>query len=468
MEPVSFAFAVVGVFQTCIQGYAIISDAYNAPSDAQQAARRIRIESAVLHGWGQHFDVLGQPPDQNEKLKVFIGRGPTYAGVFSTLCAISEIFVDIRRMKDRYGIVFDYKKKREKIPRDVEDLLNGRELSPQPSPGQNQQSSAALSRVKYFKTKMSVLARCQWSLSGKTRINSLINELREYNDDLIRLCTWVAQAQINRGLPTVALPGVNNYVALHTLANTAEEAAKENPSSPSAEGRRRIADTARFKARIKTPNSVSDKLRSRRHELDMQEFRIFRSNRNEHKWTTAVWLKGQIMVFIEWRTYGRNSVVLNDPTLARTLDKHELESLIQVQIQRLGDFLCTRDRPSEFRTLHCLGTFEDAQNQRYGFVYQVPRHLQELPPHFQPEDLTERLPGSLTNLFNGTSPIDLGFRFDGGRKLMESIIVMHACGWLHKDICSDNILFFPAKSTDRSGRIDNRKKDFGRLYIMGY
>lgn len=113
MEPVSFAFAVVGVFQTCTQGYAIVSDAYNAPSDAQQAARRIRIESAVLHGWGQHFDVLGQPPDRNEKLKEYIGTGPTYDGVFSTLCAISEIFVDIRRMKDKYGIVFDYKKKRE-------------------------------------------------------------------------------------------------------------------------------------------------------------------------------------------------------------------------------------------------------------------------------------------------------------------------------------------------------------------
>ena len=96
----------------------------------------------------------------------------------------------------------------------------------------------------------------------------------EYNDDLIRLCSWEAQSQINRGLPTVALGLVNNYAALHMLANNVEDTAEGNTSSPSAEGRQRTAALARFKARLKTPRSVSGKFAGGVHQLDIRNFAI--------------------------------------------------------------------------------------------------------------------------------------------------------------------------------------------------
>ena len=115
MEAAGFAFAVVGMFQTCIKGYTIVSDARNAPRDGQEAARRIDIESSVLHGWGEHFNVKGEPSESNEKLKVYLGKGRTFDGVFSALCAITETFINVRRMSEKYGIVFNYKRRRGEV-----------------------------------------------------------------------------------------------------------------------------------------------------------------------------------------------------------------------------------------------------------------------------------------------------------------------------------------------------------------
>ena len=69
-----------------------------------------RIEGALLRTWGEHFDILGQTSTPSEKLKVYISRGHTFNGVFEALCAISEVFVSVRGMSAKYGIVFEYRK----------------------------------------------------------------------------------------------------------------------------------------------------------------------------------------------------------------------------------------------------------------------------------------------------------------------------------------------------------------------
>ena len=115
MEPASFALAIVGIYQTCVAGYAIVSDAYHAPADAQDAARRIRIEEAVLHGWGEHFGVEKVKAADNEKLKSFIGTGKTFDGVFDALNAIAEVFTDVHRMERRYGLLFEWERERGEV-----------------------------------------------------------------------------------------------------------------------------------------------------------------------------------------------------------------------------------------------------------------------------------------------------------------------------------------------------------------
>ncbi len=117
MDPASFSFAVIGMFLTCCKGYSIFSDAYNAPSDARNAARQVNIESALLAGWGEHFEIRQDLEEEqaSEKLRIYLMRAQTRSGVFDALCAISESFTDIKRLDSKYGVVFDYHQKGNRV-----------------------------------------------------------------------------------------------------------------------------------------------------------------------------------------------------------------------------------------------------------------------------------------------------------------------------------------------------------------
>ena len=117
MDPASFSFAVVGMFLTCCKGYNILSDIYKAPSDAQDAARQVRTERAVLAGWGEYFEIRENVPKQpaGEKLKFFLRSDQTRTAVFDILCAISETFVDIKRLDRKYGIFIEYRQAGDKV-----------------------------------------------------------------------------------------------------------------------------------------------------------------------------------------------------------------------------------------------------------------------------------------------------------------------------------------------------------------
>ena len=297
---------------------------------------------------------------------------------------------------------------------------------------------------------MSLLQKCRWSLKGKGRVDTLLKDLRKYNDDLVRLCSWEAQAQINRGLPTVALPQCNNFLDLQFMADSAKDAAKDK-SSPMADGRQRMAEMAKFKARMVTPAQVSKRFRARWRLLDKRDYVLKSSGPR----ALAISQQDQQVVFVEWQSYIGNAGRPN--------------KLAEEQIHKLGDFLSVPDRPHSFRILDCIGLFKDESNSRYGVVYKLPSYMRDLARRTRPENLGHVCkPCSLTHLLDNVDIVlDLGVRFNLAKKLVYSIVVLHTCGWLHKNIRSSNIFFFPAQpATNQS--FDTHRKDIGRPYIMGY
>ena len=108
MDPASLSIAVVGMFLTCCKGYHILSDARRAPRDAEDAARRVGIESAVFASWGEHFEIRREVAKQraSEKLKFYLRSEQTRIAVSDALIAILETFIDIERLKTEYGVFF--------------------------------------------------------------------------------------------------------------------------------------------------------------------------------------------------------------------------------------------------------------------------------------------------------------------------------------------------------------------------
>ena len=297
---------------------------------------------------------------------------------------------------------------------------------------------------------MSLLQRCRWSLRGKGRVHTFLKDLRKYNEDLVRLCSWEAQAHINRGLPTVSLPQCKNFFDLQFMADSAQEAANDR-SSLMADGHQRLADMARFKAKMVTPTQVSKRFQARWRLLDNKDYMVQTSGPQ----ALVMSHKDQQVVFVEWQSY--------------IGDDGRPNKLAEEQIQKLGDFLSVPNRPHDFRILDCIGLFKDEENFRYGVVYHLPSHMRDIPPRTRPENFRHICrPSSLTHLLDHVVDIvDLGIRFELAKKLMYSIVVVHTCGWLHKNIRSNNIFFFPPRPTGNEGFKTNHK-DIGRPYIMGY
>ncbi|KAL8733480.1 MAG: hypothetical protein Q9166_002107 [cf. Caloplaca sp. 2 TL-2023] len=455
MDPASLSFAVVGMFLTCCKGYNIFSDAKKAPSDSQDAARQVRVEGSILSTWGEHWEIREEVPEQQEreKLKFYLMRDQTRSGVFDALCAISETFTDVKKLEKRYGVVFDYPRKGDRSPRvfrEIQDLLDGRDHAPRPTPGVAVDADEATKKtIGYYKTRMSTLSRCRWTVRDKDRVGNLIKRLRRCNDDLHRLCEWEALAQINRALPTLALLKIKNFVDLHMMADIAEKAA-EDKASPVAEGRKRLATMARFKAKVITPMIVSSKYQARWRRLDQRDYAVLSQS---NPWSLGI-SRNQTVVFVEWQSYRGSDEQPND--------------LAEQQIHKLGDFLLVPNRPSEIRSLECLGLFEDRANDRYGVVYDLPAHLRNLPLPTRTEDRRIFNPSTLSDLIHNIDGIaDLGVRFDLAKKLVQSVVVLHTCGWLHKNICPGNILFFAARPVNGE-KVKDYKKDFGRPVLMGY
>lgn len=127
----------------------------------------------------------------------------------------------------------------------------------------------------------------------------------------------------------------------------------------------------------------------------------------------------------EWKSYRshRDQVIFNI----------ELEK----EIQSLAKVARIANKPTEFLVLDCLGAFKDAQNTRYGFLYPLPSYLFTIrKDDVKDEDvIRRRKPANLLSLMEATKgwvPLDLGSRIALARKLAQSLLVLHAGGWVHK------------------------------------
>lgn len=300
--------------------------------------------------------------------------------------------------------------------------------------------------LRQYMVKMSLLEKCYWSLHSKDHVKGLIKCLRRYNDDLIRLCSWEAQSRINRGLPTFTIPQSQNFIDLHLMADISKEVA-EDKASPLAEGRQLTATMARFRAKVMTPAKISNRYQPQWRLLKEEDYNILSRS---HAYSLGTSSRTQDPIFVEWRSF-----IGNDGRPNKSAEE---------QVQQLGDFLSVPNRPLEFRSLDCIGLLKDEANAQYGLVHELPKRLRGL----RSENRRIYNPSTLTDLMHDVDGmVDLGIRFDLAKKLLYSLVVLHTCGWLHKDICSDNILFFAARPSVGE-TVKTHRKDVGRPIIIGY
>lgn len=99
-------------------------------------------------------------------------------------------------------------------------------------------------------------------------------------------------------------------------------------------------------------------------------------------------------------------------------------------------------------------------------MYRLPGSLGKGKKGFPIEDMDIRRPRVALAWRDGDSLPPLGFRFDLARKLVQSVAFLHASGWLHKNIRTTELYFFPKPNQVISR--DSGGMDLDRPFLLGY
>ena len=128
-----------------------------------------------------------------------------------------------------------------------------------------------------------------------------------------------------------------------------------------------------------------------------------------------------------------------------------------VRIEAIAELLHQSPKPSGFRSLDCLGYYHEARRHSFGLVFELPAvsdiHGDSVPPKTLSQLIRELRVSEERPL--------LGNVFKLAHTLSSSVLEFHKVGWLHKNISSFNIAFFP-------GAFESAAASVIQPYLIGF
>ncbi|OJJ03030.1 hypothetical protein ASPVEDRAFT_72790 [Aspergillus versicolor CBS 583.65] len=128
-----------------------------------------------------------------------------------------------------------------------------------------------------------------------------------------------------------------------------------------------------------------------------------------------------------------------------------LKPKLRLRAQNLATLL-SLPKSSRFLTLRCLGFIED--QDEFVFVYEYPAGSDTLCPPRSLQDLMRDAKSRLPSLTT---------RLGMALEICRTLLTVHTAGWLHKNVRSENILFFSDSTS--SGGVSNT---LTRPYLAGF
>ena len=205
------------------------------------------------------------------------------------------------------------------------------------------------------------------------------------------------------------------------------------------QSRRRFLDRG---AADQGPSSPQNSHRSRAYVKQSKNLTKLWDERKER--TIGVWTTGgqERYVYVEWKNI----------TSEKSMERRDT---IYDRVQNLADVLSS-DAGLNVLPFFCIIQPNDDQ---WGFIY-------ELPKPTQIGSTNQEMPKTLRDLLGlgDTFPPSLSDRVSLARQLALSLLNFHSIGWLHKNVRSENVMFFPKNLSQRTL---NRPRWVGLTYARG-
>ncbi|KAI0136720.1 prion-inhibition and propagation-domain-containing protein [Xylariales sp. AK1849] len=398
-EAIGTALAVVGVlgqiFDGCVKAYSFFSAATQFDADSQKLVCKIRIEEMRLVVWGREWGVA------EGKLEAHLsesGGGGMRSLAVQILTELHRTVTDVQRLRDRYGLVES----------EVLEEEGGKKAEGFASPGRKEMivkrpsESGKNGGERNWRKEFTM--RAKWVVADKDKFNSLLRDLKDYNDGLEQL------------FPASRIPGVQRAWVFELLRSAQR-------------------DVDQLSLLEKASNEVYPKLNA---SAGLKKLRINLDNKPQSSFKPTFAFKVQRTSLTVSDRDSKRSEALHNPSGNVLIewvdyDKEDLDEKF-VHIRRLDDLArmmhSATERHPDLHTIDCLGYTDDTAMSRYGLVYKAP----------------DASFSTLHTLISGNDlkTPDLNERVKLAHTLAVALFSLHSLDWLHKSLCSNNIVFFPS------------------------
>lgn len=423
----------VSLFNECVRGIAILSAARHIGEDVNRIACVLDYEEYRLLQWGIRvgFHPGGHP---NHLLKWEIGK--------EILKHLHELLTDAHVLKERYNLEY-IEDDRSSFATTARKSALGRKgigrLWSHASPNLKR------SRAEIIQEQTSPLRRLRWAVLDQDKMRHLVDEIAKFNNYLHSLLAKSDQDFLHRAVAvllrdlisrspessdidlikvlldqgpvsgsdaidaaatvkqTRLLLGVDKRV--DEISNSYERAQAQTKNGSTFQGPirpRQILSRLKYACLIRDTNNIGKG-------KETAIYRVSSTNKSRHA-----------RVLVEWKQVDKRA----DAKLGR-------------RIQELSLLLCNLSDRS-FHSLKCLGYLKhtlDGDFHNYAYVYE----LVDMNGDERPE--TFPTVSSLSQLLDAPRKPSLTQRIRICIALAETILQLHTAGWLHKNICADNVLF---------------------------
>ncbi|EAU31025.1 predicted protein [Aspergillus terreus NIH2624] len=433
MDPISAAGIAISVaslsfqvFAGCVKGFVVLSSAQNFGKDASFLRTMLNVEEYRFIQWA---DTVGLTSPGGKMLPQ-INRG-----------LADELMVQLRdrldcvKLRERYSIDLQPANLTSQAP---DNCIIGGSQAPDilASAVSDERRTEILAHAKLIERKTGLPKRLWWVMIEKSKFQDLVRDLRQIVDALwnllepMRLRELVQQ--VDRTLTAVvdmshdidALKGVQASLSLKTIDFPGE--ANLSAAVGLKVMREQLPDDGSDPARVKSLNHES--IRPLHRNLLKQP-----TNRQGNGGSFIAEYDGKQVLCEAKPVHGR------------------LKSKLRLRSTNLANLLALPKNPG-FLTLSCLGFLEDVDE--FVFLYEYPPGADT---SIQPRSLQDLLRDKKTRPPSVTARIRLAL------EICRTILTVHTAGWLHKNIRSENILFF----TDRE-KSGNGPDALTQPYLTGF
>ncbi|TVY48423.1 hypothetical protein LCER1_G008229 [Lachnellula cervina] len=417
---------VLGLLPLCRDGFAMIKDVFDAPKILGLAVGRLELQLDRFDEWREIW--RNDEGEKDLKFEAYAKSNPAAARrVMRQLALLSQALFDARALEEQYGI------KPDRSNRDSKDLSQFRLKNGQDLTTETQNSFLERCRIN-----MSFIKKCKFVFRKKDAAwKTLIDLLKEYNENLATYGPKFDLAKMLKGEFEI-LRKLHLEDLKRLEEASAYEAKHSAPDNSNAARYRDLSLAAQFSAVVKyeRPHAAF--------KFSMRDFRL------DPAYILSSSASSSMALLFDYPVRKEHRVVLIE-----WIDDLDQD---QERDTRIKTLMLATPKPGELLLPTCYGMVEDPFTRRFGLVLAPPAHIRSnLPPILPAGAISQkRMPVSLKELLDKRHPssvhtLELGIRFKLAQKLVDAVHMMHCVGWVHKNIRSNSILFFPAPNKPSSG-----------------